>query len=420
MAVRQYVGARYVPTFADPIEWQKDTFYEPLTIVNYNNSSYTSKKPVPVGTGNPAEATEYWALTGNYSGQTQEAIKIANEAKETAEGSVKEVKSVQENLTKEISDRKTADNDILNKISALTNDIILFGDSWLTIDGIASKVFGNMYTVHNFGVGGALFSGVTEQVAKASTELDTNIINGCCPVVVVCGVNELWHSSNVDTTTVGNNFTALCTALKTAFKTHPIYYVPSVADTRCYSTYDVMYETFMNTCLEKGIIPIYSGIYLTMSANFSYYSGGSTSADHVHLTDTGFTKFYNYIIGCINGKATAFSSAFNIPFDAIDTATKSQLNVYFNESGYGQIYGYFEFSENAPNNVTISFASRENNGRPINVQAGFRGYGVIGNTPSTNIYCNSSTSIAIYGVTGQTVAFTVPVVNVRNIWSYTK
>lgn len=85
MSVREYVGARYVPKFADPIDWQSDTSYEALTIVTYNKSSYTSKIPVPATVGNPAQNGEYWVLTGNYNAQTQEAIETANTAKEAAE-----------------------------------------------------------------------------------------------------------------------------------------------------------------------------------------------------------------------------------------------------------------------------------------------------------------------------------------------
>lgn len=89
--VRQYVGARYVPKIADPVEWQDNTAYEALVIVTYNNSSYTSRKPVPVGVGIPPENKEYWALTGNYNAQieeyrqlTEQAVQTANSAEETA------------------------------------------------------------------------------------------------------------------------------------------------------------------------------------------------------------------------------------------------------------------------------------------------------------------------------------------------
>lgn len=59
---RRYVGARYVPQFADPIKWDINRSYEALTIVDYGDNRYTSKIPVPVGVdiGN----TVYWVLTG--------------------------------------------------------------------------------------------------------------------------------------------------------------------------------------------------------------------------------------------------------------------------------------------------------------------------------------------------------------------
>ena len=70
--VRQYVGARYVPKFADPVAWTSGTSYEAMTIVTYNNSSYTSKMPVPATVGNPADNPDYWALTGNYNAQVEQ------------------------------------------------------------------------------------------------------------------------------------------------------------------------------------------------------------------------------------------------------------------------------------------------------------------------------------------------------------
>ena len=84
MAIRNYVGARYVPKFADPLEWQANTSYEAMVIVTYNNASYTSKVPVPPTVGNPAENSKYWALTGNYNAQVEEYRKATAEAQEHA------------------------------------------------------------------------------------------------------------------------------------------------------------------------------------------------------------------------------------------------------------------------------------------------------------------------------------------------
>lgn len=67
MANRQYVGARYVPKFADPTEWNNALSYEALTIVTHLGNSFTSKKPVPAGVD--IANTEYWVNTGNYSAQ---------------------------------------------------------------------------------------------------------------------------------------------------------------------------------------------------------------------------------------------------------------------------------------------------------------------------------------------------------------
>lgn len=67
--VRQYVGARYVPLFAEPLEWSDTREYEPLTIVLYNGNSYTSRQYVP--TGIEIANNEYWALTGNFNAQVE-------------------------------------------------------------------------------------------------------------------------------------------------------------------------------------------------------------------------------------------------------------------------------------------------------------------------------------------------------------
>jgi hypothetical protein len=70
MAVTQYVGARYVPLFAEPLEWNNTKTYEPLTIVYNNGNSYTSKQYVPAGI--EITNTHYWALTGNYNAQIEQ------------------------------------------------------------------------------------------------------------------------------------------------------------------------------------------------------------------------------------------------------------------------------------------------------------------------------------------------------------
>lgn len=70
MSVREYIGARYVPLFADPLTWDATNTYEPLTVVLYQGNSYTSRQAVPANID--ITNTTYWAQTGNYNAQIEQ------------------------------------------------------------------------------------------------------------------------------------------------------------------------------------------------------------------------------------------------------------------------------------------------------------------------------------------------------------
>jgi hypothetical protein len=103
MATKEYIGARYVPLFADPIEWDKTKTYEPLTIVYHGGNSYTSRQYVPVGIEISNES--YWALTGNYNAQVEQY------RKDTATLEIK--------LQSETGSRESADTALSNRIAPL-------------------------------------------------------------------------------------------------------------------------------------------------------------------------------------------------------------------------------------------------------------------------------------------------------------
>lgn len=65
MAIREYIGARYVPRFRGT--YDVTTVYEALDVVdNGLGTSYIAKVPTPAGT--PLTNTTYWALYGAASG----------------------------------------------------------------------------------------------------------------------------------------------------------------------------------------------------------------------------------------------------------------------------------------------------------------------------------------------------------------
>lgn len=74
MAIREYVGARYVPIFGrkgeDSVAWDNSKPYEPLTIVLYQGNSFTSRQYVPAGIDINNE--QFWASTGVYNAQVEQ------------------------------------------------------------------------------------------------------------------------------------------------------------------------------------------------------------------------------------------------------------------------------------------------------------------------------------------------------------
>lgn len=94
--VRQYIGARYVPLFAEPAEWDNTKTYEPLTIVLHEGNSYTSRQYVPIGID--INDDEYWALTGNYNAQVEAYRKTAQSALDKATNNETSINNIDANL----------------------------------------------------------------------------------------------------------------------------------------------------------------------------------------------------------------------------------------------------------------------------------------------------------------------------------
>lgn len=130
MSVREYIGSRYVPLFADPIQWSNQNTYEPLTIVVNQGNSYTSRQFVPVGID--ISNTEYWALTGNYNAQVEQYRQ--------------EVENLQDDVDQNTNDITNINNSITDIKNSITNrymnsKAIFICDSWGTINYGVTKPF---------------------------------------------------------------------------------------------------------------------------------------------------------------------------------------------------------------------------------------------------------------------------------------
>lgn len=110
-----YVGARYVPKFADPIEWDIERGYESLTIVTYKGESYTSKCPVPPGIDIKNE--RYWALTGAYNAQVEEYKNQVKDLSEQVTGFASDNKEFRDKITQYDKDNAEMKNTVASTVA---------------------------------------------------------------------------------------------------------------------------------------------------------------------------------------------------------------------------------------------------------------------------------------------------------------
>lgn len=171
--VRQYVGARYVPVFADPLEWSDQREYEPLTIVTYQGNSYTSRQSVPVGVD--INNTAYWVQTGNYNAQIEAYRQevLAYDGRITAETQAREseVAEAMADIAAETQARINGDNALALRIDSLSKqtpvqnengrNAVFIGDSFMApttsypqkLAYFTAQLMG--WTMYNYAYGGS-------------------------------------------------------------------------------------------------------------------------------------------------------------------------------------------------------------------------------------------------------------------------
>lgn len=121
MAVTQYIGARYVPLFATPIEWSANREYEPLTIVTHQGNSYTSRQAVPAGIEIGNE--DFWALTGNYNAQVEQYRQELEQYQETVEQYDARITANASGIQQEATARADGDTALGTRITNEVNDL---------------------------------------------------------------------------------------------------------------------------------------------------------------------------------------------------------------------------------------------------------------------------------------------------------
>ena len=199
MAVREYVGARYVPIFVGEWDSTMQTTYEPLSIVTVANvGSYTSKKFVPVNI--PITDTDYWALSGSVNGQINNLIsRMTN-----AESDIISLQNSDVAINNDITVLKNAENHDNRRVVTIADSYGSHPDTTNSWTGRLSAIVSGIayqYNIQQNGIGYYRQSGgynaYTLYQAEKSNITDISTITD---VVVCLGMNDCDETlSNVRT-----------------------------------------------------------------------------------------------------------------------------------------------------------------------------------------------------------------------------
>ena len=375
--VREYVGARYVPVFANPAEWDNTRGYEPLTIVLHQGNSFTSTQYVP--TGVDINNTEYWLETGNWNAQieayreevlrydgriTQNAddIKanttaIANEATARANADT----ALQQLIESEETARKAADTELHKNLSAAIaavnqqnilslykgKNCVWVGDSFTTGVGAdpktkrVSTVFCNAMgmTEFNYGVGATGWIwGTTSntpyitQVQNAYNAMTQEQRKNTAMVVLPGTSTDVSHGST--SKQIGAAATLCAKKASDLFPNAVIYVIPMIWDKALF-TYTA-YDTTVEICdqINKAAIPrvkMDEDSYTWLLGRYEFYT-----SDNVHPNNTGYAVWAAKMISSILGSANTagYINSFTSNFGTWDKKT------YYLKNGFVFMPGY--------------------------------------------------------------------------------
>ena len=314
MATRQYVGARYVPKFADPVEWSNVLSYEALTVVTHLGNSFTSKIPVPAGID--ISNTDYWVNTGNYNAQVEQYRK-------EAESAVILTNELDKKLTKEINDRTTSEEALSNEITGIKDrTFFLFGDSLFDgFDPDSPTRHGWGYWVKHYletkGYNvilatdirttpyGSAFAGNKTYVMhlNASLEAHPEYANmNITDVIVYSGTND----ANNDLSATENGIKDFVTAIKNVWKNANIKigFISAIHSTKTKSVDNL----FRDKCGKYGCEYIKHGYGLIAHKD-------KLSSDGTHLTTNGYEFYSPYLCeGALSGNIHYVFTWADIPF----------------------------------------------------------------------------------------------------------
>ena len=271
MAIRQYIGARYVPKFFknpnNTAEWLPNVIYEPLTIVTYGINTYTSKKIVPASVGDPANNPEYWVATGNFNEYINE---LREEMQAIITGTIRKYIFIGDSYGH----------------SSGTNDGWI--DKLVTMLGLTSDRYWDS------ALGGSGFGEHTTSYYDLLTALVGTLTseekNSITDVVVIGGANDM----AADETTLSSNITTFCSYAKTQLPNVKIHIGMASGN---------WLDDIIGVRSARTLSGYVNGSGYSYMNNIEYvlHDRSLVTSDRVHPTNAGYERLANFVYAYLMG-----------------------------------------------------------------------------------------------------------------------
>ena len=140
--VREWIGPRIIPVFADEVQWSDESNYEPLMMVQNQGETFMSRQYVPAGAPLPnvengQESTDYWVHMSNWNAQVEAYREEVMEYAQTVLGFSSDISDLQDALPiaefDSVNTVKAAIDAINTAITAIT------ANDWVTTARIADS-----------------------------------------------------------------------------------------------------------------------------------------------------------------------------------------------------------------------------------------------------------------------------------------
>ena len=306
--VRQYVGARYVPVFADPLEWSSTQGYESLTVVLHEGNSYTSRQSVPVGID--INNTAYWAETGNYNAQ----IEAYRQEVMTYDGRITANANA---IDAETQARINGDNELSLRIDSLSKqtpvqdengrDAVFIGDSFMAptasyprkLAYFTAQLMG--WTMYNYAYGGSGWvdeAGASmnfyHQIQKAAQQISIPVAD--VDYIVIGGGFNDWNDPTP--LTYQQLYSAALQTIKEARAQFPNAQIIAIPMTfRNYGVDTHMHDLY--SAIVAGIAA--SGVAVKVIKDAYMWQLGFKNVDGVHPTEELYEIMAQYVASKVMG-----------------------------------------------------------------------------------------------------------------------